>query len=239
MEATLEHTAEISPRTAARVAGYSLLLMLPLGIFSFVFVLQEVVVPGDAAATASNIAASETLFRAAIGGFAVVAVLDVVVAWAFYFLLAPVHRGLSLLMAWFRLVYAAILGAALADLLNVVKLLSDPSYAAALETGHLHGQVMTLVQSFYDGWGLGLLIFGVHLLLLGYLFFKSEYIPRVISVLLIIASLGYLIDAFGQILLPGYNISVSSFTFVGEVLIIFWLLFRIGQRKSSAPQTAL
>jgi hypothetical protein len=61
---------------------------------------------------------------------------------------------------------------------------------------------------------------------LGYLVFKSGYIPRALGILVMVASLGYLIDSFGAILSAGYNANVAQFTFVGEVLLMVWLLWK-------------
>lgn len=218
-------TTDISLRKVAMVAGFGLLIMAILAPFAF-FVLQKLIVPGDAAATANNIMASAGLFRIGICSFLIVAILDVVVAWALYILLAPVNKNLSLLAAWFRLVYAAIFGMALVNLLNVLQLLGGANYLTAFEQNQLHAQVMLLINAFNNGWDIGLAIFGLHLFLLGYLVFKSGYFPKILGILVIVASSGYLIDSFGKLLLPNYNMTIAMFTFIGEVLLIFWLFWR-------------
>jgi hypothetical protein len=91
---------------------------------------------------------------------------------------------------------------------------------------------MTFVISFYDGWQIGLAVFGLHLIALGYLFLKSGYIPTFVSVLVIIAGLGYMLDSFGSIVVPAYALSLATYTFVGEVLLIFWLLVRLGRGQT-------
>jgi hypothetical protein len=118
------------------------------------------------------------------------ALLDIVVAWALYILLKPVNKSLSLLTAWLRIVYAAILGIALVNLTNVIQLLSGAGYLVAIETNQLNAQVMLSLNTFNDGWNVGMVIFGFHLLLLGYLVFKSGFIPKFIGILIIIASFG-------------------------------------------------
>ena len=111
--------------SATLVAGLGLLVMAVLAAFSNFYVLQNIVVPGDAAKTAANIIASAGLFRIAICCFLIVAVLDVVVAWALYLLLKPANRDLSLLAAWFRVVYAGYCSPlALTNLLTVLQLLT-------------------------------------------------------------------------------------------------------------------
>jgi hypothetical protein len=222
----------VTQRDAARIAGYALLLIMPMAMFAFFFVLEKVVVPGNATETVGNIIASEGLFRFAIASFVLVVYLDIIVAWALYVLLEPVNRALSLLVAWLRLAYAVILGTAVADLLNVVRLLHAPVDSAQVDTSHLHTHMMTVIASFYDGWAIGLAVFGLHLMSLGYLFVKSGYIPRLVSVLVIIAGLGYILDSFGILVIAAYTLSLATYTFVGEVLLIFWLLARLGRREA-------
>ena len=114
----------VSLRTAATVAGLGLLVMAILAPIVQFGVLQKLVIPGNAETTIENIMASATLFRTGIFIFLVVAILDVVVAWALYILLKPVNKRLSLLAAWFRVVYAAIFAVSLGNLLNVSQLLA-------------------------------------------------------------------------------------------------------------------
>jgi hypothetical protein len=231
-----------SPRTAALVAGLGLLLMAILAHFANFYVLQNLIVANDAKATAEHILANGGLFRVGISCFLLVAVLDVVVAWGLYVLLEPVSRNLSLLAAWFRVVYAAVFAIALMPLLGVLQLLSGTDALKGLETNQLHAQVMLSLGAFRSGWDLGLVLFGFHLLVLGYLAFKSGSIPRWLGVLLEIAALGYLVDSFGKFLVPNYNLSISTFTFVGEFLLIFWLLWKgikgFGERSTARPQRA-
>ena len=218
--------ADISLRTSAIVAGLGLLFMAILAPIANFGVIEKLIVPGDAASTANNIMASAGLFRIGIVIFLIVAILDVVVAWALYILLKSVNKSLSLLAAWFRVVYAAILAFALSNLLIVLQLLSGSDYLKAFETNQLYAQVMLFLNGFTDGWDLGLLIFGLHLMVLGYLAFKSGYITKILGILVIVAGLGYTIDSGGKFLSPNYTLSLSTFTFIGEVLLIFWLLWR-------------
>ena len=220
------HIADVSLRQAAIIAGIGLLLMAILAPFAEFFVRQSFIVPGDAVATANNIMANTLLFRLAICSYLIVAILDMVVAWALYIFLKPVYQGLSLLAAWFRVVYAGILAIALQNLTTVLPLLSGASYLTVFETSQLYAQAMVSLDAFSDGWNIGLAIFGLHLLVLGYLVFKSGYMPKILGTLLIIASFGYVIDSFGKLLSPNYDPAIAMFTFIGEVVLIFWLLFK-------------
>jgi hypothetical protein len=156
----------------------------------------------------------------------IVALLDIIVAWALYVFLKPINRQLSLLTAWLRIVYATILISVLIYLLNVLALLSGAEYLSGFSTAQLNSQVMIFLNMFTRGWDFGLIVFGFHLLLLGYLILKAGYMHKILGSLIILAALGYLIDGFGRLLLTDYSISISMFTFIGEVILIFWLLIK-------------
>ena len=85
-------------------------------------------------------------------------------------------------------------------------------------------QALLAVDAYDTIWHVGLILFGVHLLLIGALAYRSGFMPKIFGILLVIAGLGYLADGFGAVLVPDYAISIGPFTFVGEVALIFWLL---------------
>jgi len=222
-----------SQQYAAIVAGFGYLLIIVLGVFAEFFVRSTLVVPGDAAATVSNITANALLFRFGISGYLIAAVLDAVVALALYVLLEPVNRFVALLAAWFRLVHAIILGIALQSLFNVLHLTSGADYLAALTADQLSAQVMLSLDAFDYTWLIGLVFFGLHCLVLGYLILKSGFIPKILGILLIAASFGYLIDSFAHFLFASYEIYAIQFLLVvavpallAEVSLCLWLLFK-------------
>ena len=227
MNPNLESAAtEISRRTAAWIAGLGLVLMGILGPFALLGVLQDLLVPTDAAATMENIAGSLARFRGGIAALLIVVMLDVVVAWALYVVLEPVNRSIALLTGWLRLGYAAMLAASLTSLLDVAQLLGTAE-GRTLPTAQLEAEVATSLMSFHNGFeGVALAVFGLHLFGLGYLVYTSVSFPRFLGVLVVIAGGGYVVDAFGTILIPEYGLSLAAFTFGGEALLIFWLLWR-------------
>jgi hypothetical protein len=223
---TKRPTADISQRKVALAAAISLLVLALLAPFALFGVLQNLVVPTDAAATVENIIASEGLFRIGIAAFLIVIMLDIVVASALYVLLRPVNRTLALLTAWLRLAFAAVFASALVNLLDVAQLLGSAEQSA-LQGEQLQAQVMSSIASFDNGWiVIAHAIFGLHLLGLGALLFSSADFPRFLGVLVVIAGGGYLVDSFGMILIPDYAFTISTFTFVGEALLIVWLFWR-------------
>jgi hypothetical protein len=216
----------MSPRTAALVSGVGMLLMALFSPFAFLTTYQNIMVSGDATATAANIIAAGSRFNIGITIFLLVAILDVVVAWALYELFKPVDRSFSLLAGWLRLAYAPVFALSLTNLVSASKWLGNADYQNAFEMDQLNAYAMQSVGAFRSGWDIGLAIFGLHLLVLGYLAIKSGFLPSWLGVLLVVASIGYLVDSFGRLLWPEYSISLAQFTFVGEVLLIFWLIRR-------------
>jgi hypothetical protein len=214
-----------SRRKAALVAGTGLLAMTIFAVGAISFVFKKLIVYGDAGATVNNILAGEMQFRIGIACLFIVAVLDVIVAWALYVFLEATSKNLSLLTAWFRLVYAAILGVALFSYTDVLRLLGGANYMKEVEVSQWHAEVMLSLRSFDDGWAIGLMFFGIHLVLLGYLVFKSGYVPRMLGIVLGIAGAAYLTDGFSNFMLPKHTINIAEFLGWGELLFMLWLLY--------------
>jgi hypothetical protein len=220
-------------RRVALVAGLALLLMAVLAPLAHFGVLQNLIVPRNAAATVDNITAFEGPFRLAIAALLVVAFLDIVVAWALYVLLRPVNASLALLVGWLRLAAPAVFAMALANLLDVAGLLGGVD-RSTLQPDFLNAQVMASIASFDNGWDMSLAIFGLHLLGLGVLLFRSADFPKFLGVLVVVAGAGYLADSFTRILIPDFAFTFSIFTFVGEALLIVWLFLRAARGFPSA-----
>ena len=225
---------ETPPLHYSRVAGVGLLLMAILAMFSNFSVLEGLIVFDDPAATATNIMTNEMLFRTGFISFVIVLILDVLLAWALYVLLKPVNKNLAMLAAWFRLVYTAIFGVALHNFLGVLQLLSGTEYLAVFTPEQIHAQVLLLIDAFNNGWLIGLVFFGFHLFVVGYLIIRSGgYMPRLIGIFLVIASAGYLIDSFAHFLLTNYTdykmiflLIVAIPGVIGELSLAFWLLIK-------------
>jgi len=207
--------ADISLRTAAIVAGVGLLLMAILSPIAYLNTFQSLIKFDDAALTAQNILNSMGAFRTCIILLFTVAILDIVVAWGLYIMLVPANKNLSALAAWLRVIYGGIFIFAISKLYVALQVITADGT-----------QTMSYLKSFQSIWDMGLILFGFHLLVLGYLVFKSGYIPRWLGVFLVLAGVGYIVDGFGKTLSPDYNLNIAQFTFVGEVFLIFWLLWR-------------
>jgi hypothetical protein len=229
--------AHWSIRNASITAGIALLLMSVVAIFGKVVAVDGLVTEGDATRTVSDITASPGLFRLGIASLVLVIALDVVVAWALYRVFSPVSRSLSMLAAALRLVYSGVFMVAIGQLLGVIRLLDNDGNLAVFGADQVDAQAMLGITAFNDIWYLGQFLFGLHLLLIGYLAYRSDYIPRLLGVLLVIAGLGYATDSMGAVLSLGSWTNISSFTFIGEFLLALWLLIRA--RRIAANASAL
>ncbi|MDQ0061683.1 DUF4386 domain-containing protein [Paenibacillus harenae] len=220
-------------RLSALTAGISLIVMALTAFFAYGYAHGSLVVQGDPKATWDHILSSEMLFKAEILGWLIILICDIVVAWAFYIYLRPIHKWMSLLGACFRLVYSAVLGIALLNLIFAMQLSYNPSYLSAFTLDQLQANVMLFLEVFDTVWSIGLVIFGGHLLIVGYLALKSDSIPKIIGLLMLLASIGYIVIHLGSALLPQYDkiLTILDYVFIvpmtaGELGFGLWLLFR-------------
>ena len=199
--------ANMPQQKATRIAGLGLLTLFFLGLFSILVVLNNFIVPGDTTATASKIMDNPFLFYVGIAGFLAVLALDVVVALMLYVVLKPVNRSISLLTALFRLLYTVVM---LAGVLSLAMLFVD---------GYTYGELVAYA------------FFIPHLFFLGYLVYRSGYIPRIIGILLIITSFCYVIMLYGDYFLTKELLDILYMiaflpAVVSETLLGIWLLLK-------------
>lgn len=216
---------DLSQKQITLIAGLGLLIMTIAAIFSEFFVLKKLFNPSDIQATYANILANQNQIHYAIFGYLIVFLMDILVAWALYVFLKKVNKNLSLLTAWFRVIYTVIAISSLFSLIKVLRLLNTPHYLDVFSDAQLQAQISLLIHNFYDAWGVGYVFFGVHLLLLGYLIIKSRFIPKLIGYFVFVAGFTYVIDYLGKFLLLNTNLKFSAMFGWGELLLMFWLLY--------------
>ena len=186
-----------SMRRASLTAGLALALMVVIAPFGVFGAIGALVTPGDAARTAQDILGSEGLFRWGIASLILVVILDIVVAAALLRLFEPVDRSVSTMAAWSRVAYAAVYLVAIIQLVIALGLLDDPRAGTAGRQCVRHDLARRPD------------LFGVHLLLIGYLAYRSGFMPKIFGILLVVAGLGYLVDGFVLVLVPGPSISIA------------------------------
>lgn len=206
-----------SIQKTARITGFLYLLLAPLGYFGIGYV-PSLIVSRDVSATISNITSHEMLFRLSIVSAFLEQLVNIFVALLLYKLLKPVNKTMALFMVIFLLLGVPI---ALINEVNqfaVLFLVDSANKSQALISLflNLHQSGIFIAQIFWGLW----------LFPMGYLVFKSGFLPKVIGVFLIIGCFGYLIDSFSFFLFPSLNLKVSQYTFIGELLIALWLFIK-------------
>lgn len=223
-------TSAISPRVYARIVGMLYLLIFFVGPFAFFMGRTSVFVPGDPTATVNNLMASEATFRFGMVAETVIVLVEIVVSALLYVLFKPVSRPLSLAAAFARFAQSAVQAVNLFTAVPALLLLGGAGYLSVFEPDQLNALVLLFLDAnafMIIIWGL---IFGFHLLLLGYLVYRSGFLPRILGMLLIIGAVGYLAQSYGHILVPQYDELLSTVVIVlsipGELAFTVWLLWK-------------
>jgi Domain of unknown function (DUF4386) len=227
---TPAHATGTSPQVYAKVAGLIWLVVAIMAPFAEFFVRQRLIVPGNVAATAENIVASQSLFRAGFASDLVVFVIEVALAAVLYVLFRPVSRTLALVMSFARLAMVTILGLNLLNMFTALQLLTSPEYTAAFEKGQLQALAFVFLNAQSSGYALGMVFFGLHLAVLGYLVYRSGFLPRLLGILMVVSAFGYLANSFTGFLVPQYAerlaVVVVVTALIGELPLTLWLLIK-------------
>ena len=226
-----------SQRTAAKVAGALYLVMMATSIFFDAFVRSNLVVAGDAARTASNILASERLFRVGIVFELITAAGDIALVIALYVVLKPVGQGLALLAAFWRLAESVVFAVVALTSLVTLLFLSDATHLRAFTPEQLHSLARLAISAHVAGFNIGLAFLGLGGALFSYLLFKSRYVPAAFGMLGMVSYTLMLGGCVAVILFPG----VARFivpglwtpTFAFEVGCGLWFLVK-GLRPADA-----
>jgi len=209
-------------RVAAIIVGLAYLLN-PVSYAEFA-VYPRLIIPGHIEQTVANIGAHPGLFVMALFFYFINFVEDIIIAWALYYLLAPVSRAVSALASLFQLVYAAIAFVGMFNLASVYRMLTQPEYLQVFGAGPLHAQVDLLIHTFRTYYSLALVLFGIHLILIGVLIVRSRYIPWWLGAVLLIDGAGWIVTELQPYLYPNVNVDFLFVTFFGELLFMLWLL---------------
>jgi hypothetical protein len=216
---------KINPNKTARIAGILYLLVAVLGIFNMMYGPSSLIVLGDAATTVNNIMASESLFRLGIVNDLAAQTVGILLVLFLYKLLKPVSKTQASLMVIFALVGIPIVMLNLLNQFAALLLLSGADYLTVFAADQLQALVMLFLNLDEHGFMIAHIFWGLWLFPMGYLVFKSGYIPRILGILLIIAGFGYLIDFVTFFFFPSFG-PIKMFTFIGELLLPLWLLIK-------------
>jgi Domain of unknown function (DUF4386) len=224
-----QRIAIISPQSKARAAGIAWLITFITGAFAM-FIGGRFVVNTDAAATATNILANEFAFRLGTAGNLIATVCYLVATLLVYELLKPVNRTVSLIAAFFSLLGCAV--GAIVSLLNFapLTLLGGAFYLSAFNIEQLQALTLTVFRFAARANEVGLIFFGLHIFLVGYLILKSTFLLRFLGVLLMIGGICYFGNSFASFLEISFVSKLFPLilmpAFVAELLLTLWLIVK-------------
>jgi hypothetical protein len=217
-----------SPKRLARIAGALYLLVGVFGGFAEGFVYPRLYVAGDATATVANLVANPALARAGVVSDLLDQTFFVLTALALYALLNHVNRNIARAMVVF-----VVLAAAVTCLNSVFEFEGLRVATGAVDTGSLGGPaanalVLVLLDAQHYGIFVAQLFFGLWLAPLGYLAYKSGWFPKPLGVVLVLATVSYLIDLFVAFLLPDVSTAIHGFMgivpAIAEIGMVLYLL---------------
>ena len=213
----------------AKVAGFLFLAIIAIAIFGEFYLLSDMIVYDDMAATAENIRTNQLTFRLAVASELLSFAAVVVLAISLYWVLKPANKPLAQLALFWRLGEASIMSVTLMTRFIVALLVSDASYLSGFEPALLHGLLGLFLDAYDTGYGIGVVFFSLGSLIFCYLFFKSKTVPKLLSAWGIFASILVLLGSFSNLALPNdaaitvpYGIPIFLF----EVILGLWLLLK-------------
>lgn len=212
----------------ARMAGFLYLIFMGTCVFAS-FVRSRLIVFGDAAATANNITASKWLFRIGFMSDLLSALFFLLAAWALHVLLRPVNRDLALLFVLLNVAGVAVQGINPLNQIFALQLLSGADYLKVFQVDQLQALAMVFLNLHKYGFIIAQIFYGTWLLPLGYLVYRSGFLPGILGILLIIDCLGVLIAFVQPFLLPGYKAITYpglAVSFIAEASLSLWLLIK-------------
>jgi hypothetical protein len=166
---------------------------------------------------------------------------DLILVWSLFGMTKSISKNTSYIASFFRLLHTLLFGFALFKLWEIYQLTFNVSNST-----NLQNSVSELLFDFDTLWTVGLLFFGIHLIILGYLAIKSTYIPKALGILLILSAIGYIIDGIAKLYMPNYSDYKAIFevivimpSVIGEFSFTAWLLFKGFKRRKSQKFVAV
>jgi uncharacterized protein DUF4386 len=229
-----------STRNPGRFAGLLYVLTSIVGFFAMGYVPGKVIVHGNAAATASNIATHETLFRLGIAGELIGYAGFIFVALALYDLLKGVSRRQASLMALLIVVSVPIAFLNELNSIAALVLVRGADFLSALDKPQREALAMLFLNLHFHGFVVAEIFSGLWLFPLALLVYRSRFLPRFLGIWLALAGFAWVLLSLTGILLPQFYDKVYTYTqpaVLGEIAFMFWLLIK-GARPPALPAAA-
>jgi hypothetical protein len=211
------------PRLLARVAGVFYLIITAFALFAYLYVRGQVIVPGDMAQTATNLLAHERLYRSGFSAAVIVVICNLPLGWILFELLKVVNPRLALLALLFITVAATIEAVNLFNYVTPLFTFSFPEYRNAFQANELQALARGPIRTFDYLFSVSLCFFAVFCSLVGFLIFRSKFLPRILGLLMIAAAVTYWVNSFRLFLalpLP----YIPWVTLVIELSLALWLV---------------
>ena len=206
-------TIDDSQRTAARIAGFTLLAAIAIVMFGNLYLSVDLIVAGNAVDTARNILAHETRFRISMVCNLLYVANVALLLSALYTILKPVDRNLALVATFFRLVFATMWAITALHMLEALALLGDAPYLKVFGTDQLQGLARMNIRGNFNAYYAGLPFYALASTICSYLWFKSGYIPRALAGFGVIASAWCVLCAFAYLIFPDFDRLVNLWWF--------------------------
>ena len=223
---TTNSISDFSPRKTARMAGLFYLIFILTTVLA-TYIRDTFIVSGDAAATANNIVSSQVFFRVGFVTELVSATFFVLAAWALYVLLKPVNKNLALLFLLLNLGGVTVECINALNLFAALQVLSGANYLTAFQTGQLQAMAMSFLDLYTSGFAMTQIFFSAWLIPLGYLIYKSRFLPKWLGLLIILDFFGNMSWFLQVFLLPDFRILSypgNAISFIAEIALTVWLL---------------
>lgn len=226
----MNEDSRISIQFYAKLAGSAYLVIIIIALLSTGFVDQKLIIPGNQAATSSNILAHDSLFRLSLAGILVMYTSVVVLAWALYVLLKPANKNIALLALILRTAEAVLGCATVFAGFVVLDLLNSDGVSSVFGSDQVNALVALLLNLRVTGLDIVLIFVGLGGTLYCYLFYKTRYVPRILAIWGIYTYLSMILLAFISMLIPGHPVILDT-VFYGpgglfELIFGFWLLIK-------------
>lgn len=225
-----------SDKKLARFAGLLYLGVVLTGIFSLAYMPSKLIVADNAVLTYKNITSSETLYRFWIVTGLLCYTFFLFLPMVLYKLLKPVNENYARLMVILAVMSVPVYFLNVQNQFSILSLVSDTNSRFGLSAEQIQSQVMLYIDQYKNGLRIVHIFSGLWLFPFGYLIFKSDFLPKILGVLLMMGCFGYLINFLGNTLIPNYSkTGISSYislpASIGEIGTCLWLLIMGAKEK--------
>src|SRR5215213_4897310 len=224
-----------SPKRLARIAGVLYLLVGIFGGFAEGFVEPKMYVAGDAAATALNVVANSGLVRMGVVADLLDQTIFVFLAMTLYLLLKHVHQSVAKAMLVLVTLAAGIASLNTVFLFEGLQVATNGSYLAAFGTAGVNALVLLLLDIQHYGLLIAQIFFGLWLVPLGYLAYKSGLFPKSLGVVLIVGGLCYLVDLLAAFLVPEFGQMIHGFVVIPCAIAEIWMVLYLLVKGVKVP----